>query len=295
MSNLSVNTQQPSESIDSFKYKAIWFLLVTTLFSWITWGTGFLLNEGDATSSNFFLFILIGSFGPSLGAIITTWRFDGIFGLKQLFSTIFIFRFHPLHYLLITLLLPAVVAIVFWLGGMRPSEDIPAAIVYLTVLISSINGLVGIFGGAGPLGEELGWRGYLLPLLLSQYSKLQTNLILGIIWALWHYPLIILSPAFREGFSIPVYMLVYPIIVIFITILMTNVWLVSRKSIFIAIWFHSTANILLGYATNSVWNLDNMSIPMVFALSTIAFGIAALLSELYVHKIKLGQHSNPDI
>jgi membrane protease YdiL (CAAX protease family) len=41
----------------------------------------------------------------------------------------------------------------------------------------------------GPLGEEFGWRGYLLPRLLQRYSPLTSALVLGVIWEVWHFPL----------------------------------------------------------------------------------------------------------
>jgi hypothetical protein len=49
-----------------------------------------------------------------------------------------------------------------------------------------------IFG----FGEELGWRGYLLPKVIP-LGKLRAYLLLGIIWALWHMPLIAI------GFTYP--------------------------------------------------------------------------------------------
>ncbi|NPV56868.1 MAG: CPBP family intramembrane metalloprotease [Anaerolineae bacterium] len=41
------------------------------------------------------------------------------------------------------------------------------------------------------LGEEIGWRGVLVPQLASRNTFVQTAVISGIIWGIWHIPLIL--------------------------------------------------------------------------------------------------------
>jgi membrane protease YdiL (CAAX protease family) len=49
---------------------------------------------------------------------------------------------------------------------------------------------VGVLGSlAYALGEEIGWRGFLLPRLVSRFGFTAGCLLSGCIWAIWHYPL----------------------------------------------------------------------------------------------------------
>ncbi|MDM8102688.1 MULTISPECIES: CPBP family intramembrane glutamic endopeptidase [Oceanobacillus] len=41
----------------------------------------------------------------------------------------------------------------------------------------------------GPLGEELGWRGYALNELQKKHSPLSAAFIIGVLWGFWHMPL----------------------------------------------------------------------------------------------------------
>jgi len=47
------------------------------------------------------------------------------------------------------------------------------------------------------LGEELGWRGFLVPQLAKVIPFPRVAFVSGIIWALWHYPIILFSTAYR--------------------------------------------------------------------------------------------------
>jgi membrane protease YdiL (CAAX protease family) len=55
--------------------------------------------------------------------------------------------------------------------------------------------LAGSFGviksTASALGEEIGWRGFLVPELFKSTGFTGTALISGVVWSCWHYPLLI--------------------------------------------------------------------------------------------------------
>jgi len=61
---------------------------------------------------------------------------------------------------------------------------VPAAVLQL------VFGLLGR-GTLGALGEEIGWRGFLVPALASRFNFVKTSLMTGAIWALWHLPFLL--------------------------------------------------------------------------------------------------------
>lgn len=56
-----------------------------------------------------------------------------------------------------------------------------------------LSSTLGLVRTTGALGEEIGWRGFLVPELLKSYSYTQTSLITGVIWAIYHYPILIFA------------------------------------------------------------------------------------------------------
>jgi membrane protease YdiL (CAAX protease family) len=70
-------------------------------------------------------------------------------------------------------------------------NTIPAwLVIALTVLFTGTLGILRSTTSA--LGEEIGWRGFLVPQMMQRLSFTKTALITGVIWGLWHYPALLL-------------------------------------------------------------------------------------------------------
>ncbi|MGB6386346.1 MAG: type II CAAX endopeptidase family protein [Terriglobales bacterium] len=67
----------------------------------------------------------------------------------------------------------------------------PLVSVIIYVLLAGSFGMVR--GISTALGEEIGWRGFLVPELSKTMGFTSTALISGIVWSLWHYPILIFA------------------------------------------------------------------------------------------------------
>jgi uncharacterized protein len=85
----------------------------------------------------------------------------------------------------------------------------------------------------GPLGEELGWRGYLLPRLLRQHDPLNASILVGFVWAAWHFDIFFHSFAADALFFASA---------IALSILMTVLFLHTRGSVLLAVTMHAAGN-----------------------------------------------------
>lgn len=69
---------------------------------------------------------------------------------------------------------------------------LPVSPVIATVLYILFGGSFGLARGlSSALGEEIGWRGFLVPELFKNVGFTGTALISGAVWSCWHYPLLI--------------------------------------------------------------------------------------------------------
>lgn len=84
-----------------------------------------------------------------------------------------------------------------WLSGIGAfvvPDNMASLPFYLFDLIASII-IVAVFGA---FGEEIGWRGYLLPNLLGLGAG-PAMLVSGLLHGVWHLPVIILTPFYHGG------------------------------------------------------------------------------------------------
>lgn len=80
-------------------------------------------------------------------------------------------------------------------SGMQGTDYIAflAAMIPLAVLVNPLMGLPQC------LGEELAWRGWLLPKLTEQFGQLRAVLLTSLIWGLWHAPVVAMGYNYGEG------------------------------------------------------------------------------------------------
>ena len=90
------------------------------------------------------------------------------------------------------------------------------------------------------LGEEIGWRGFLVPELAKRHGFAATAAISGLIWAVWHYPVLIFAD-YNSGTPIWYYL---PILTLTIPLLnFTWSWLrLKSGSLWPCVFMHASHN-----------------------------------------------------
>ncbi|MBT3633771.1 MAG: CPBP family intramembrane metalloprotease [Candidatus Marinimicrobia bacterium] len=92
------------------------------------------------------------------------------------------------------------------------------------------------------IGEEFGWRGYLLPKLMERYNAIVSSLLLGCIWGAWHFP------GYSIGVGVPLSLsfLVFMIWILSASFIMT--WIYNNTgSVLTAILLHASANAIFTF------------------------------------------------
>jgi uncharacterized protein len=187
----------------------------------------------------------IAIFGPTLASLILMVIAQGKTGVYQLLSRLWRPQLRP-AWISMALFLPlsliaVSVVLASLLGELTLSS--PASIGWLMLLGEFIRIL--FFGG--PLGEEIGWRGYALPQLLQDHSPFKASVLLGLVWGVWHAPMYAIAGTgqnemLRNGGSFPVLFIAFVIWTIGLSILFTWLYKLAQGNLLVVILFHAAIN-----------------------------------------------------
>jgi len=82
---------------------------------------------------------------------------------------------------------------------------LPINLIWLTLIQGMIAGVT--INALAAFGEELGWRGFLLK-AFKETSFLKASILIGLIWGIWHAPLILMGHNYPQHPQIGVLMMV---------------------------------------------------------------------------------------
>ncbi len=118
----------------------------------------------------------------------------------------------------------------------------PALTVLVFLLVAATLGVVNSCMSA--LGEEIGWRGFLVPELAKVTTFTRTALISGLIWSLWHYPALLFAD--YRGPGTPVWYSLACFTVMVLGISFAFAWLrLKSGSLWTGMFLHATHNLFI--------------------------------------------------
>lgn len=230
--------------ISNYKYKPLLYFSMTFLVTYALWFAGAYVSYQDE-SGLYMLLMLPGLMAPfliSLVLILTSKNSD----LKKDFVNrlINLRLIQPKMLPVFVLIMPLAVVISIFIslpfgesisqfqfgeGFSFSTGFVP--VLFLLVLTASF--------------EELGWRGYAFDSLQSKYNFFTSSIIFGILWSLWHFPLIFVKNSYQyEIFQENIWFGVnFFVSIIVMGVIISWIWIKNKKSVITAILFHFIVNI----------------------------------------------------
>ncbi len=267
-----------------------WFLIITFLISWPLFLAPLLFEEMNTTTKQLLSQGLwaLAMWGPGIAAILTT-----LFAAKKPFSSLRLNTLGPKRYYLWAWLLPIVLTIMGGLltllfgiakldlnfamisDSMAGGADIPAGIIVLALILFAFT-LAPLINLLFALGEELGWRGFLLPHLMP-LGQWKAIMISGVIWGIWH------APAIIQGLNYPGYPILGIFMMIVFCVLLGTIfsWLyLNTKSPWVAALAHGAVNAVAGLPVLFFQPGFNMALGGTIATPTAWIGMALFIAWL---------------
>ena len=165
-----------------WRHPVVTYFVLTFALSWIgalTVAAPHLIHREPLPKITGILMFPAMLLGPSFVGTLLTRIVDGKSGLRSLLSQVFRIRVSGPWYA--ALLIPPilVLGVLFVLERLVSSTFAPNRF-WLGIL----------FGFPAGFLEEIGWTGYAFPKMRSQNDGLTPSILLGLLWSLWHLPVI---------------------------------------------------------------------------------------------------------
>jgi membrane protease YdiL (CAAX protease family) len=275
-------TNDKEVSIQSKFFKRHSLVVGIVLMFLYTW-TIDLSNSGVLPFKVPFVVALTVGWGFIFVSLLMTWLTLGRDEMVKLFKRFFLWRVNWKWYLVAILLIPtlrfAAIPLTTWLTGIPADyshpmirDVVPLDWPLLSMVIPWI--LFEIFTN----GEEMGWRGYVLPRLQAKYNALVSSLILGVIWSVWHLP-----KFFGAGSSEGRSFFWFTVFTVSVAVLYTWLYNNTRGSLLLVTLFHASGNTFGAFmpAKFAVAGgiLDNLEI-VLFVIAAIVVTIFAGVERL---------------
>lgn len=164
--------------------KALTFVLLTFALSAVPLGVIVSAGSMKAAGAIWVIFVM---WSPGVAAIITQLVFHkSLRGLGWGWGKT---RYQALGFLM-PLAYTSVTYALVWLAGLGGISDrLPTGTMRFLLIV-----VIGpVFNMIAATGEEIGWRGLLVPELATRAGFTGASLISGLIWAVWHYPVILFA------------------------------------------------------------------------------------------------------
>jgi membrane protease YdiL (CAAX protease family) len=229
------------------------FIFLAVGFAWAYWLLISLSHKGSLAFSmpdslpGMLLKAILRDFGPAVAAIIVAALYRGSRGLKQLWLTVARWRVSWWLYVL------AFVGPMIAAGVVVPIGVITGSLERNPEPVSAIRLVIIFFAMAvidGPLGEEVGWRGLLLPGLLCKMGPVAASLVVGGVWWFWHVPLY-LADGRISTFGDWIGFLIHTLA---LSVIFTWFFLRSGGSTLMAILLHTASNYFVYVLLITIWH-----------------------------------------
>jgi uncharacterized protein len=178
------------------------YFIIAFLVAWLFFITAGLLSHNTELSTLSRLFIFIGAISPGLVAVSLTAITKGSEGVKLLINKISFKDTKVMWYIFAVTFIACIkglAALVFFLlyHSWPQFGTTPWYVMLFAIAVSMW----------AQAGEEIGWRGYALPLMSRKFGLAMSSMLLGVIWATWHLPLFYIAAADTFNQSFPLYLL----------------------------------------------------------------------------------------